>query len=435
MKILLINNIHYRKGGSEAVYFNQAELLRKEGHEVIFFSISRPENLPSAQAGYFATCQQTEGASRLAVLKDLRNYFYNPEAARRLEELVVREKPDLAHVHLFWGGLSPSIFSVLRKHHIPLVHTVHDYRMVCPAYTFRDGGGRVCEACGGKHFYRCAVHRCAKGSLVKSLLMAAEMYTRNLFFHPAGHIDGLVFVSRFSQEKHIRNAPAFRHVPARVLYNAVPSLGTYPEGERESYLLCYGRLSPEKGISTLLKAARALPRVRFKLVGTGPLQAQIQTYKQTEQLDNVEILGYRSGEPLYRLIAGAAYVIVPSECYENNPMTIVEAYALSTPVIGSRIGGIPEIIREGETGYTFAPADADDLADTIRRALALDVDGYHALRRAARRFAEAHFNEKTYYRELMAFYEELIAGAAGKPRTRIPAPLEPPGPRAGKRRS
>lgn len=408
MKILLINNIHYRKGGSEAVYFNQAELLRKHGHEVIFFSISRPENLPSAQAAYFATCHQSEGASRWAVWKDLRNYFYNPEARRQLEKLVAREKPDVAHVHLFWGGLSPSIFSVLKKHRIPLVHTVHDYRMVCPAYTFRDGRGNLCEACGGKHFYRCVLHRCAKGSLAKSVMMAAEMYVRNFFFHPATHLDGLVFVSRFSQDKHVRYVPAFQQVPARVLYNAMPSLPSYPEGEKESYLLCYGRLSPEKGIFTLLKAARALPQVRFKLAGTGPLYQEIAAFKQTESLDNVEILGYQTGEALYRLIAGAAYVVVPSECYENNPMTIVEAYALSTPVIGSRIGGIPEIIRQGETGYTFPPADDKALAEVIRLALASDAPNYRRQREAARRFAETHFNEQRYYCELMAFYRKLI---------------------------
>lgn len=408
MKIILINNIHYRKGGSEAVYFNQAELLRREGHEVIFFSIDRPENLPSAQAPYFASSRQSAGASRWAVWKEMRNYFYNPEAARNLEKLIQDEKPDLAHAHLFWGGLSPSIFSILKKHHIPLVHTAHDYRMVCPAYTFRDGSGALCEACGGRHFYRCALRRCAKGSAARSLMMAAEMYMRNLFFHPAAHLDGVVFVSRFSKEKHIQYAPAFRRLPTRVLYNTMPAPAAYPQGNAGSYLLCYGRLSPEKGIPTLLKAARLAPELRFKLVGTGPLYDWIQDRKQTEPLDNVEVLGYQSGEPLHRLIAGAAYVIVPSECYENNPMTIVEAYTLSTPVIGSCIGGIPEIIREGETGYTFPAADAEALARVIRRAVSLDPAAYVRQRQAARAFAEAHFNEKTYYQELLAFYTDII---------------------------
>lgn len=408
MKILLINNIHYRKGGSEAVYFNQAEMLRREGHEVIFFSIDRPENLPAAEAPYFATCRQTAGASRWAAWKDLRNYFYNPEAKRQLEKLVVREKPDLAHAHLFWGGLSPSIFSVLRKYHVPLVHTAHDYRMVCPAYTFRNGRGDLCEACRGKHFYRCVLGRCAKGSAAKSLLMAAEMYVRNLFFHPSVHLDGVVFVSRFSKEKHIQYAPAFAQLPARVLYNTMPAPGAFPEGNTASYLLCYGRLSPEKGIPTLLEAARRLPGMRFKLVGTGPLYDHIQALTQTGGLEHVEMLGYQSGETLYRLIAGAAYVIVPSECYENNPMTIVEAYTLSTPVIGARIGGIPEIIREGETGYTFSAGDAGALTDTIRRAMRLDAAAYGRQREAARQFAGAHFDEKTYYRELIAFYQEIL---------------------------
>ena len=191
MKILLINNFHYRKGGSEAVYFNTAEILRKNGHEVIFFSYKKGENVACDQSDFFV--------SHKGALGSLIDYFYNGEAEKKLEALLEKERPDLAHVHLFWGGLSPSIFNALRKYNVPLVHTAHDYRMVCPAYTFKDGAGSKCERCRKWNFYQCALHRCAKGSVPQSIIMAIEMYTRKLFHNPLKNIDGFMFVSRFSE--------------------------------------------------------------------------------------------------------------------------------------------------------------------------------------------------------------------------------------------
>ena len=131
MKVLLINNFHYRKGGSEAVYFNTADILLKHGHEVIFFSTTDQRNIDCGPKEYFVRQNKDVSAIRGAL-----NYFYNTEAKRNLAKLIEREKPDIAHVHLFWGGISPSIFGVLKRYGIPLVHTVHDYRMVCPAYAF-----------------------------------------------------------------------------------------------------------------------------------------------------------------------------------------------------------------------------------------------------------------------------------------------------------
>ena len=216
MKILKINNFHYRRGGSEAVYFNTAELLKKYGHEVIFFSSKMPENLPCEQSKYFVS-----NINDIPRWKGLQNYFYNREAKAKLEALILAEKPDIAHAHLFWGNISPSIFSVLKKHKIPLIHTAHDYRMVCPAYTFTDSSGNVCEKCRGKNFYWCAVKRCSKGHLLESLIMTSEMYFRNSFFSPVNNLDGVIYVSNFSKQKHLQYKPSFSKVPGIVLHNFV----------------------------------------------------------------------------------------------------------------------------------------------------------------------------------------------------------------------
>lgn len=404
MKILLINNFHYRKGGSEAVYFNMARMLAHHGHEVLFFSCTDSRNESCGQSGYFirsnTSLPQIEGAIR---------YFYNREAKRNLERLIADERPDIAHVHLFWGGISPAIFGVLRKHRIPLVHTAHDYRMVCPAYTFRTPDGRICEQCRGRHFYHCTLNRCAKGSVTKSLLMSAEMYFRNVFFNPVRNIDGFVFVSRFAHEKHLEYMPAFGGAKYIVAYNSIPPLEEqFVSSKRGGYFLFFGRLSHEKGVATLIDAFLAKPDARLKIVGTGPEEDVLKAQVEQARAHNIEFLGYRNGDALKETIRDAAFVVVPSEWYENNPMTIVEAYSAGVPVIGARIGGIPEIVDEGKTGFLFDSGNADDLGRRIAEAQALDDAEYAAMSRNAKAFADENFDEDKNYEKIISLYRAIL---------------------------
>ncbi|MBQ7640108.1 MAG: glycosyltransferase [Bacteroidales bacterium] len=401
MKVLLINNFHYRKGGSETVYFNTGRLLEAAGHTVIWFSLRDPKNLPCDQAADFAT----RGGN---ILAQLRNYFYNRDVARRLEALLEREHPDVAHVHLLWGGVGAAIFEPLRRHGVPLFHTVHDYRMVCPAYTFRDGRGRICEACSEGNYRPCLQNRCAGGSWLRSYLMMKEMQRRQKHYHPLQNIEGFLFVSQFARDKHIEKNPGFAQAYSTVIYNTVPDLlaqlGQSALPPRGDYLLYYGRLSHEKGIETLLDAVLARPEVPLKIVGTGPLEAQLRSRVAAAGASNIEFLGFHSGEDLYRLVAGASFVVVPSAWYENNPMTVIEACALGRPVIGAAIGGIPEIVREGVTGYLFPSGDAQALGRVLDSVLQLDSEAYAALSAAARRLYETHFSEAEHTRALLAFY-------------------------------
>lgn len=152
MKVLLVNAFNYRKGGSETVMFNTADLLREHGHEVMHFTLRWPENLPDENSDFFPQSKETR-TGRLRSVKNIINYFYHFEAARNLERLIEKERPDIAQIHLIWGQLTPSVLGVLRRHGIPAVLTVHDYRVICPAYVLRDGSGRVCEQCRGHRFY------------------------------------------------------------------------------------------------------------------------------------------------------------------------------------------------------------------------------------------------------------------------------------------
>lgn len=408
MKVLLINNCHWRRGGSEAVYFGTGDLLRNAGHEVIYFSIEDEKNVHTGQKEYFINSSQSIGK--------IRDFFNNPIAARKLEEVLIKEKPDIAHAHLFWGGISPSIISVLHKHGVPLVHTAHDYRMVCPAYLLTDGKGNFCERCKGGKFYQCAIHRCSKGNAVESILMTLEMYYRNKKWHPAKIIDGFIFVSNFSRQKHVNFDKQLREVNSIVLYNCPgeqlsesfnKNIDTY-----NSYYLFYGRLSEEKGVQTLIHAFEKFPNLKLKIVGTGPLEYTLKRYCADNIIDNVEFCGYKSGKELFEIVENAKYVCVPSECYENNPMTIVEAYSLRTPVIGASIGGIPEVVNDAKTGYIFESANVESLAYALSLAHNLRKEDYNCQKEFAYQFANQHFNKDLYVERLVSFYKEIIGNYA-----------------------
>ena len=408
MKVLLINNFHYRKGGSETVYFNTGRLLEAAGHTVVWFSLQDPKNLDCDQAGDFAK----RGGNLFA---RLRNYFYNRDVARRLDALLEREHPDIAHVHLLWGGVGAAIFEPLRRHGVPLVHTVHDYRMVCPAYTFRNGRGAVCEACGEGNWRPCLKYRCAGGSWIRSWLMMKEMQRRQKKYHPLRNIDGFIFVSRFCRDKHIEKIPGFAAACNTVIYNAVPDLLAELEMSalppRGGYLLCYGRLSHEKGVETLIEAVMARPELKLKIVGTGPLEERLRARVAAAGARNIEFLGFHSGKELYRLVAGASFVVMPSEWYETLGMTLIEGSSLGRPSIAAAIGGIPEVVPDENKRLLFSSGDIVSITEALDRAAALTDSAYEEMSATARLFFEANFGEERHTRALLDFYDTVLHNA------------------------
>lgn len=399
MKILLINNFHYLKGGSETVYFNTARLLEQAGHSVVFFSVKRDENISTPFSKYFI-----EDSTKLSKPKFLLKYFYDRNAAKKLEELILAEKPDVAHAHLMWGCTAPAIFHVLKKYRIPLIHTVHDYRMVCPAYTFRSGF-KTCEDCKGKYFYKCAIKRCNKGNFLMSVAMAAEMYYRNIFYNPTKNISGLIYVSNFARAIHEKYEPQFKDVPSMVLYNCTQVQNVQEKG-RGNYFLYFGRLSHEKGVDLLIEVFKEMPGATLKVVGGGPEEGILK--QKATGCSNIEFHGIKHGEELHGLIRNAQFVIVPSQWYENNPMTIVESYSFGTPVIGSDLGGIPEIIENNKTGMIFKHDSKDSLLHTIRTGGDMSNHAYFEMSKKAYGFYKMHFSEMEYAGKLIEFYKRVL---------------------------
>lgn len=400
MKVLLINNRHFHGGGADVVYFTTGELLKSAGLEVQYFSRHSEKAESYDLDSWFAPDIDRFNAFKKTIL-----YFNNKEASEALDRLLCHEKFDIAHVHLMWGGMTGAIIPILHKHGIPVVHTAHDYRMICPAYTFYNSKGEVCEQCKPGHYLPCIKNCCKKGSLLQSIIMAAEMNYRNRKWHPAKELDGILYVSNFAKQKHEEVVPLFANVPNTVIYNFTTIGEQYPTLEKDGgYYLYYGRLSFEKGIETLVDVFEKYPELQLKVVGTGPLDEDLKR----KRIRNVKFIGFKSGQELYELVRKARFVCVPSEWYENNPMTIVEAYSLGVPVIGARIGGIPEIVIEGETGFLFTSGDKDSLEESINKSLAIGEESYNAMKYNASIFAKEHFNSKTYQSRIIHFYENVI---------------------------
>lgn len=408
MKILLIDVYNYNKGGAETVCFNTGKMLEEHGQKVVYFTLKWKDNLPSPYEKYFPESKETRRGTFRQVV-NLVNYFYHFEAAHKLEDLITAEHPDIAHIHLMWGQITPSIFPVLKRYHIPILFTVHDYRIVCPAYTFRDGYGHICEDCKGRYFYKCLTHKCGKGSLIISGVMAAEMYFRNRFFNPSKYIDGFIYVSNFAREIQEKYMPTVRGKQKITLYNFSTSIIDKQKAVgREKYFLFFGRLSYEKGVKTLIEAFCSLPQCKLKIVGTGPLESELKQLKEEKHLDNISFLGYKRGQELVGLVTNAYFVIVPSEWYENNPMTVIEAYSVGTPVIGARIGGIPEIVVDGQSGYQFESGNTTDLTNVIEKAYALSANEYTMFSQGAINFARQKFSADVYWQKLSDFYKLFL---------------------------
>jgi glycosyltransferase involved in cell wall biosynthesis len=402
MKVLQINKYFYIKGGAETVFFNTMDLLTEKGHTVIPFSLKNKKNRPCAYEACFVDYPELSESGLLTKLRYLPAFIHNRQAARKLKALVLAEKPDVAHIHLMFNCFSASILPVLKACNVPVVMSVHDYRLICPAYTFIDGQGHFCERCKAKHPYHCIIHRCYRNEYLNSILLALDSYYRTWFIRPVKLIDTFIFVSRFSRGKHISMDASFE-AKSLYLYNFTP-LSYKGECVRGDYVLYFGRISAEKGIPTLMKAMEELDEVKLKIVGTGPL---LEKLKKTGA-PNTAFEGFRSGDELHDYIRKARFVVVPSECYENNPLTIIESMTLGTPVIGSRIGGIPELIEEGRTGYVFDVKSAASLRQTIQKALSLPDHEYTAMSQAAKDFAAKHFSAEAHYRKLIEVYDSVI---------------------------
>lgn len=416
MKVLLVNKFHYRKGGSETYYFALAELLRAAGHTVLFFAMQDERNEPCGQARYFVSNVEYNGPQgAVQKLKSAARLLYSAEARDKFAALLQAGRPDVVHLNLVHRQITLSILEPCQKLGIPVVFTQHDLICVCPGYTCLSPNG-VCEACLGGNFTPCVRQKCVKGSAAKSLLAAAEarLYRLRGSYQK---IDRYLCPSAFYQD--ILQRCGFTRSPILHLPNFLPRDTVYewarPQPGQDA-LLYLGRLTPEKGVATLLRAAALCagcgghPGFRLRIAGDGPQRAELEALAAELGLGGtVEFLGFLTGEPLKSALRGCRAVVLPSEWYENGPYSVMEALSCGKPVLGSRIGGIPEMVREGETGFLFPPGDAAALSCAMQKLLALPEAEYAALCQNAAEFAKEKFSAQTHLERLTGIYEEVIA--------------------------
>jgi glycosyltransferase involved in cell wall biosynthesis len=398
--ILNVNKFHYLRGGSERYYFDLEAILSERGHRVVSFSMTHPKNRPSPQAARFVPEVSWDGrGSALRALASGVSVIHSRAAAERIDALLDDEPIDVAHLHNIAHQLSPSILGPLRRRRIPVVQTLHDYKLICPNYRLFTEGA-PCERCRGGRYWNAYLHRCGRGAGAGSLLLAVESGAHRAAGVYQRGVDLFLAPSRFLLEK----AAAFgvprerlRHVPYPI------AVGSEQEEHGAGYFLYAGRLAPEKGILTLLAAAERFRGAAIHIAGDGELRGEVAA--RAEGLPHVTLHGHLAQDEVARLQRGALAVVVPSEWYENLPLAILEAFAAGKPAVAAAVGGIPELVRDGETGILFAPGDAAGLARALESA-AGDPGALAAMGARARAAARAAHDPGRHYAALLAAYAE-----------------------------
>lgn len=402
-KILSINNYHYRRGGSDVVYLDHAALMEEQGWSNGFFSMNHPKNFETPWSQYFI--DEIEFGHAYSVGQKLAmasKVVYSFEAQRKLKRLLQDFPADVAHLHCIYHHLSPSIIPTLRDAGVPVVMTAHDLKIACPAYKMLNNTG-VCEKCKGGNLLNVVQHRCVRDSLAASAIVMVESTVHRLLNTYQGKLDKVVVPSRFFMEKFVEwgwQRDRFAYIP-----NYVDSTRFEPGYAPGDYFLYFGRLAPEKGVATLMRAAKAAG-VKLKIAGTGPIEAELHAL-QKELGGDIEFLGYQSGATLHALIREARAMVLPSEWYENAPMSVLESFALGTPVIGANIGGIPEMVLDGQTGWTFTSRDVDGLTELLAKVAALPTATLETAGRNARHHVASHFNRAGYLQATLELYASL----------------------------
>jgi glycosyltransferase involved in cell wall biosynthesis len=401
--VLSVNNYHYYRGGAETVFLEHNRMLDYLGWNVVPFSMRHGRNLPTPWDRYFVDEIEFGHSYSLGEkLTRASRIVYSLQARERLDELLAVAPVDISHLHNIYHHISPSILGLLSNRGIPVVMTLHDLKIACPAYNMlaRDG---ICERCRGGKLFNVVRHRCIKGSLSLSTLVWIESTLHRMLGSYSDCVDRFVVPSRFYVEKFREwgvSSDRLRHIP-----NFIDPSRYQPDYDPCRYVLYFGRLSREKGVHTLITAA-ASAKCRLLIAGTGDALEYLRGLADSLKAD-VAFLGFLSGEALHAAIRGARAVVLPSEWYENAPMSILEAYALGKPVIGARIGGIPELIEEDRTGFLFESGDAESLAGALARIQAMPDALIRELGCAGRKRVETEFTAETYLNRVLDVYREL----------------------------
>ena len=400
MRILLVNKFHYLRGGSEKYYFELAQLLKSKGHTVGFFSMKHEENITTGDAEYFVEEIDLNTGSKLKAL----DVIYSQENKRLMAKALEEFKPDIVHINNFQRQLSASIIDAIKEKNIPIVMTAHDLNPICPA-SIMLYNGEVCDDCITKGYAQCIKKKCVKGSTLKSTLgvMEKKYYDIHKVFRK---IDCIISPSEFNKNQLVNG---------KLKYNEIVTLHNFVnESERNEYVLgdyafYLGRLSKEKGILNLIEAIGDIPDAKLLIAGDGPERERIEAYISEHKLDGrITLLGYQNQDSIHKYITNSRFVVIPSICNENCPYSVLEAMEIGKPIVASRMGGIPELIADGENGYLYKADDINELKEKLTLLLN-DDEKVNSFAQKSRELYESYYSPDSYYNELIKIYNKVMS--------------------------
>ncbi len=399
LTVLKISQNHYVRGGSDRYFFTLGELLRKHGHNVIPFTAAHPKNEPSEWDAYFPRAADFDAPGPI----DLLRFVYSRSAVKSVQRLLKNTTVDIAHFHIYHGKLTASILSSVKKVGVPLIQTLHDYKLTCPVATHLSSE-QICEACAGKHFIRALPKRCNRGKLSRTALSVTESYVSR-FLGSVDKFDHFISVSHFHREKMIQMGVPEDKISTVHNFTDVSDFPVnYAGGD---YVLYFGRVDRSKGILSLIKAAMPLKHIPLYIAGEGEAASEVQQIVDENACQHIHLLGFKQGDELRDLILNSMCTVLPSEWYENCPMSVLESFAYGKPVIGTTIGGIPELIENEVDGFLVPPGGTEALRDKLIW-MSEHKDQAAEMGKAGRKKMEEEFNADIHYEKIMNVYRKFL---------------------------
>ena len=406
MKLLQIHKFFDLRGGAEVYLHQLMGKLRGRGHEVRAFSTKSPSNLQSADKDFFVTRYNYDRKEGLAKdTKEALNFLWNQEAKKMLELQIKEIKPDVIHLHNIYHHLSTSILSTIRKSGIPCVQTLHDYKLACPNYKMYTKGS-VCERCKGGKYYNAVIHQCLFQGYAPNMLAALEMSMSKITQSYERTVKVFLCPSHFIKNK----MQEWGEPPGKLVYLPnpvdIPPVTTQRLGAGPYVFI--GRLYPEKGAEVLIRAAARVPTVRLNIVGEGPERNRLESLAKQIAPNRISFLGFHSESALENIRNTAKAVCVPTLMYENASLSVLESMSAGVPVIASDIGGLPELIQDGISGFLAKPDSIESWIEAFNQMESFTPEQRTDLGQAARKHAEQNHSWQKHLDDLEKIYNTVV---------------------------
>ncbi len=380
MNILVVHNKYYYRGGEDTVVDAEASLLRRNGHKVLIYSRDNKE------------------IDTISTLQLVLDTFASTRTIHDIQRIQREFKPDIIHAHNIFPLISPSIYKIAKKLHIPIVQTLHNFRLLCPqAMLFRDG--KACESCIGKIPWRASLYHCYRNSFAQSSFTAIAITTHKILDNWQQSLHQYIVLSQIARDKFIQGGIPITQLSIKPNFVESTRVPNWSQRERGIFI---GRLSVEKGLDVLVKAVALLDKIKIDVYGTGPLADLVSA------ATGLRSLGFHPQSALINRLHQVSYLVMPSTGIESFGLVAIEAFSCGTPVIASRHGSLAEIIKHGETGLLVKPGDHQELAHAIAWAEG-HPDEMIKMGQAAYNDYLEHYTPESNYKILMKIYDETIA--------------------------